>query len=403
MPRSGWRAPAHLVRGAVLGLLCGAVSLAASGSARAQGAPVQDFTTRAKQAVLMEAETGAILYQSNADALVPPASMSKLMTLAVVFKNLKNGPLKLEDEFAASENAWRKGGAPSGTAAMFVPINVKATVAELIQGVTVQSGNDAAMVLAEGVAGSETAFTQLMQEEAKRIGLKKSQFRNSSGLYHPDHLMTARDLAILARYLIREYPDRYPYFSQKEFFYRKHKFYNRNPLLNIVPGIDGMKTGYVKESGYGMVASAVQEGRRLIAVVGGLETENDRRDEARKLLEWGFRGFAEFKIFGEGEIVGTARVWGGDHMFVPLSGKGELKVLLPRSAVNQRLRAELGYMSPLKAPLVNGDAVATQSVTSASGAMNEVPLRAAEDVGKGGMMRRGLDSLTHMALGWVLF
>ncbi len=360
-----------------------------------------DLTTRAKQAVLMEAETGAILFQNNADELVPPASMSKLMTLAVVYKLLKEGKLKLEDEFTMSENAWRKGGAPSGTSAMFVPINTKATINDLLQGVIVQSGNDAAMCLAEGIAGSEQKFAVLMEEEARRIGLKKSQFRNATGLYHVDHLMTGRELAVLARHIIREYPDRYPMFAQKEFFYRKHKFYSRNPLVNVVPGIDGMKTGFIKESGYGMVASAVQEGRRLIAVVGGLETENERRDEARKLLEWGYKGYAEFKLYDEGEVVGSARVWGGDRMYLPLTGKGELKVLLPRSQINQRLRGDIVYMSPLKAPIAKGDEVATLRVTNASGAMNEVPLYAAEEVNKGGMMRRGFDSLMHMAFGWV--
>ena len=212
-----------------------------------------------------------------------------------------------------SENAWRKGGAPSKSAAMMVPVNTKARVDELIQGIAVQSGNDAAMSVAEGMSGSEGAFAKVMTEEARRIGMSKSTFSNATGLSDPNHLMTARELAILARHIITEYPEQYPVFSQKEFLYRTHKFFNRNPLLSLGIGVDGMKTGHTKEAGYGLVASAVQEGKRLIVVVMGLENENQRRDEAVKLLEWGFKSFSTVKIFDDGEIIGHARVWGGQR------------------------------------------------------------------------------------------
>ena len=359
------------------------------------------FSGKAKYAVLMDAETGAVLYQNAADELSPPASMSKLMTLAVVFRALKEGKLKLEDEFLMSENAWRTGGAPSGTSAMFVPVNAKATLDELLQGIAVQSGNDACISIAEGMAGSESAFAEMMMAEARRIGLKKSTFRNATGLHHPEHLMTVRELAQLARFLISEYPDRYPVFAQREFRYRKHRFFNRNPLLSLDIGADGLKTGYIKEAGYGIVASAIQDGRRLIAVVNGLETADARRDEASKLLQWGFRNFAEVKLFESEEVVGRARVWGGDRFYVPLTGNGTLNVVLPRFPANQKLKAEIIYNGPLKAPIKKGDQVATLRVTSSTSAMNEVPLYAAEDVAAGGIVRRGLDSLVHMAFRWV--
>ena len=382
----------------ILTILLAALANLGVGSAYAQNS---EFVTKAKQAVLMDAATGAILYQLRADELAAPASMSKLMTLAVLFKAMKAGHLKPDDEFVMSENAWRKGGAPSGTSAMMVPVTTKAKLSAPTQGIIIQSGNDAAIAVAEGMAGSEEAFAKIMEIEARKLGLEKSTFRNSTGLYHPEHMMTARELAMLARHLISEYPEQYKIFAQKEFPYRKHKFINRNPLLFLGINADGLKTGYIKESGYGMVGSAEQDGRRLIVMVGGLTTADDRKDEARKLLEWGFKSFTEFKLFDAGETVGQARVWGGQQMYVSLTGQGDLAVILPRFPANQRLRAEIVYNGPLKPPLRKGDQVAKLRVTSSTNAVNEVPLYASEDVGQGGIFRRGLDSLMHLALRWV--
>ncbi|MGE3064971.1 MAG: D-alanyl-D-alanine carboxypeptidase family protein [Hyphomicrobiaceae bacterium] len=369
---------------------------------RAEAASSSEAPTRAPHAILMDADTGAILLQRDADTLVPPASMSKLMTLAVAFKAIKAGQLKLDDEFLMSEHAWRTGGAPSGTSAMFVPVNTKATLEELIKGITVQSGNDAAIAIAEGMAGSEAAFAKLMTDEARRIGLPKSTFRNPTGLYDPGHLMTVRELALLARYIIHEYPQQYAYFGLREFPYRKHKFFNRNPLLSLAIGVDGLKTGYVKESGYGMVASAKQENRRLIAVVAGLPSAAERKDETARLLEWGFKSFSEFTLFDAGEVVGEARVWGGERFYVPLTGAaGPVTVLLPRATANQRLRAEIRYQKPLKPPIKKGETVAVLKVTAANDTINEVPLKAAEDVDRAGVVRRGLDSLFFRATRWI--
>ncbi len=361
------------------------------------------FTTKAPRAILMDAETGATLFQQNADQLAPPASMSKLMTLAVLFRAIKSGRIKTTDEFTMSVNAWRHGGAPSGTSAMMVPVNIKVTVNELIQGIAVQSGNDASMCVAEGMAGSEAAFARMMNEEARRIGLTKSTFANSTGLGDPNHMMTARELAMLSRYIISEYPEFYPVFAQKEFLYRKHKFINRNPLLFANIGADGLKTGHIAASGYGLVGSAVQGGKRLIVVVSGLEKADQRKDEAVKLLDWGFKSFGAVRVFDEGEIIGTARVWGGKTWYVPLAAKGPVMITLPKYPANQRLSAEIVYKAPLKPPVKKGDQVATLKVSSSSSASTEVPLYAAEDVQKGGIVRQGLDSLVLMALRRLAF
>jgi len=385
-----------LGRGVVLGVMLALMLAVLPAAAENEAAG-----SKAPHAILMDAETGATLFQRSADELMYPASMSKLMVLELVFKALKAGEIKLEDEWLMSEFAWRKGGAPSGTSAMMVPVGTRATVDELIKGIIVQSGNDAAIAVAEALGGNEPLFAEKMTEEARSLGLKKSTFKNATGLFHPEHRVTARELAQLARYVIREYPEEYKLFSLREFQYRKHKFINRNPLLNLVPGIDGLKTGFIKEAGYGMIASAKQDNRRLIVVVNGLSTAEERRDEARRLLEWGFKGFAEAKLFDAGEVVGHARVWGGSRMFVPLTGNGDVNIWLPRSPANQKLRASIVYKWPLKGPLMKGDQVAMLRVTSSAEAMSEVPLYVAEDVGTAGTVRRGLDSILCLATRWL--
>ncbi len=364
----------------------------------AAGADAQNYVTKAQRAILIDAGDGSVLFQHKPDELAPPASMSKLMTLAVVFKGLKSGQIKTSDEFLMSVNAWRKGGAPSGTAAMMVPVNTKVTLDELIKGIAIQSGNDACIAVAEGMSGSEANFAKAMTEEARRIGLTKSTFTNATGLQDENHLMTVRELALLARHIITEYPDYYQVFSQKEYQYKKHKFYNRNPLLFLGIGADGLKTGHTAEAGFGLVASAVQEGKRLIVVVAGHANADERKSEAAKLIEWGFKSFSQVKIFDDGEIVGQARVWGGTRMYVPLSGKGEVKISLPKYPANQRLSAEIVYKAPLKPPVKKGDQVAVLKVMSTSSAATEVPLYATEDVEPAGVVRRGLDTLVLMAL-----
>ena len=385
------------------GLLAATVALGLlSGTARAaQEKATGEIVLKAPHAVLMDADSGAVMYQRAGEELIYPGSMSKLMLLVVVFKALKAGEVKLEDEFFMSEYAWRKGGAPSGTSAMFVPVGTKATLDELLRGIIVQSGNDAAISIAENMGGNEPSFAAQMTEEARRIGLKKSVFKNATGLFDPEHQMTTRELAMLARYIIKTYPEYYPLFSLREFQYRKHKFFNRNPLLGAVEGVDGLKTGFIKEGGYGLVASAKQDNRRLIAVVSGLTTKEERKEDARKLLEWGFKNFAQAKLYDAGEVIGHARVWGGSRMYVPLVGEGEVDIWLPRTPVGQKLKASIVYQWPLKPPVKKGDQVALLRVTTSADAMSEVPLFAAEDVEPAGTVRRGLDSILCLATRWL--
>lgn len=359
------------------------------------------FETKALQAILIDGQSGSILFSHNPDERRPPASMSKLMTLVMIFKGLKSKKLALGDEIVVSENAWRTGGAPSRTSSMFVPIHKSATLEQMIRGLVIQSGNDAAIAVAEHIAGSEVVFAQQMDKEAQRLGLTNSTFGNASGLPHPRQLMSARDLAILARHLIYGLPEYYPYFAEREFKYRKFRFINRNRLLFMKLGVDGLKTGATKAAGYGVVASAVRNGRRLIAVLGGLKSKKERWAEARRLIDWGFNDFAPFKVFERGEIVGQARVWGGSSLFVPLVGRDDVRVYLPRFPVNQRLRGEVIYTGPLKPPIRRGDQIAMLRVTSSTGAQGQVPLFAAESVERAGLMRRGLDSLFHLAFGWI--
>jgi D-alanyl-D-alanine carboxypeptidase (penicillin-binding protein 5/6) len=302
-----------------------------------------------------------------------------------------------------SVNAWRNGGAPSGTSAMMVPVNTKVTVDELIQGIVVQSGNDAAMCVAEGMAGSISAFARMMNEEARRIGLTKSTFANASGLPDPKQLMSARDLAMLARFIITEYPEYYPVFAQKEFRYRKHRFINRNPLLFQNVGADGLKTGHTSAAGFGLVGSAVQDGKRLIVVVSGLEKADQRKEEAIRLLSWGFNSFNAVKLYDAGEVIGHARVWGGKVWYVPLSAHTDVTFTVPKFPANQKISADIVYKAPLKPPVKKGDQVATLKLSSSTSASSELPLYATEDVQKGGIVREGVDSLVLMALRRLAF
>ncbi len=372
-----------------------------------QFADAAQFKSQAKQAILIDYETGAILYQKNADDLVPPASMSKLATLAVVFDRLQRGILSMDDTFIVSEHAWRTGGAPSGTSAMFAPLGKPVTLNDLVQGIAIQSGNDASIVVAEGIAGNEAQFAKMMTDYARGIGLKKSKFANPTGLPDPGHLMTAREIAFLAQHLIKKYPEYYKFFGERRFPYqpkgrrRPYAFFNRNPLLAAGVGADGLKTGHIKAAGYGLVVSTVRDGRRLIGVVHGLNSRKARKNEAIKLINWGYRNFSTYDLYEADEVVGSARVWGGEKFYVPLKGGGAIKVILPKSPVRQRLTAEIVYNAPLKPPVKKGDQVAVLRVTSANNAVNNVPLYAAEDVEEGSVVRRGLDSLVVMAWRWM--
>jgi D-alanyl-D-alanine carboxypeptidase (penicillin-binding protein 5/6) len=387
------------VAGAILAVGAGCVAALA----RDAPTPLGNFETKAKHAILMDADADLVLFEKDADQLVPPASMSKLMTLAVVFRELKAGHITLETEFPVSEHAWRTGGAPSGSSAMFAPLNTKVTVSDLIQGVTVQSGNDAAIILAEGISGTEDAFAKEMTKYAREIGLTKSTFVNATGLPAEGHLMTARELAMLARYLIYTYTEYYHYFGEMEFKYRdKFVFRNRNPLIGSDLGVDGLKTGYIEEAGYGLVASAKRGEQRIILVVNGLNTKQERDGEPRRLIEWGFKSFKPFRLFDQGQKVSDALVWGGTQHYVPLVGKGNINIILPATATG-KVSASIVYQGPIKAPIRKGDRVAVLRVTSTeSSATNDIPLYAGDDIDQSNFAMRGLDSLLVLAFGWLL-
>lgn len=387
-------------RWAIALLFAGAVAAVA---ANPPSGPRKDdgFQTAAPTALLIEAETGTVLFEKNSDQLVPPASLAKLMTAEVVFNELKEGNLTLDDEFPVSENAWRKGGAPSGGSTMFAILHSRIKVRDLIQGVIVQSGNDACIVLAEGIAGNESSFARLMNERARELGLEKSTFANSTGLPDPAQRVTARELGKLTQHIIASYPEYFRWYGQADFTWNKIRQQNRNPLLALNIGADGMKTGYTEEAGYGLVGTAVQKGMRLIVVVNGLKSAKDRADEARKLLEWGFNGFEARLLFADGSTVGWARTYGGDQGSVALTGiDGKaIRLLVPRNSTD-RILARMVYAGPVPAPVQKGQRIGALKVWRGEQLVLEHPLEAAESVGTGSLPRRAFDAATELMIGW---
>jgi serine-type D-Ala-D-Ala carboxypeptidase (penicillin-binding protein 5/6) len=365
-----------------------------------QQAHAQDFQTAAPTAVLMDAGSHAVLFEKNADEPTAPASMTKVMTAEVVFNEIKNGRLNFDSEFLVSENAWRKGGSGSGGSSMFAKVNTPVRLEDLLRGLIVQSGNDAAIVLAEGIAGTEENFARMMNERAKQIGLTKSTFRNATGYGHPEQKVTVRDLAKLALHVIETYPDLYKIFGEREFTWNKIRQQNRNPLLFADIGADGLKTGNIDESGYGLIGSAVQNNQRLIVVVNGLKTAKDRATESRKLLDWGFRAFESQQLFAEGQVVGEAQVFGGNMRALPLVAKKPVRVLVPRGD-GERVTARIVYTGPLKAPIQKGAEVARLQVSRGDMQALDMPLYANEDVQQGTLSQRALDGLLEFSTGWV--
>ncbi|ODT69849.1 MAG: hypothetical protein ABS75_15280 [Pelagibacterium sp. SCN 63-23] len=373
-----------------------AACLALVGPAASQA----DFDTKAKYAVLMDYESGTVIFQKEADARMEPASMAKLMTLAVVFSEIRAGRVSLDDEFFVSEHAWRTGGAASGGSTMFAELNSKIRVEDLVRSVIIQSGNDAAIVLAEGIAGSEGTFALMMNELAGNVGLNESHFTNPTGLPDPDMYASSRDLADLGRYLIREFPEYYHYFSEPEMEWNGIKQPNRNSLVEMGIGVDGLKTGHTDAAGYGSVVSTDQGDRRLIAVVHGLASMRERTEEGRKLLTWGARAFERFSPYPEGSVVAYADVYGGEVPNVGLVGDGEIALYLPRGS-RQCLSASVNYIGPLLPPVNQGDKVAELRVYCNDQLVQAAPLYAAESVRQGDLVRRATDALKQLALGWL--
>ena len=395
---------AHLARWLVAGLLVACIGwsgLVQAANQSVQGAKKEEggFDGDAPTAILIEASSGSVLFEKNADELRAPSSMMKLMTAEVVFHALTEGSIKLTDEYRISENAWRRGGAPAGGSTMFAVLNSKVSVDDLLHGAIIQSGNDSCIALAEGMAGNERIFaTDVMTKRAREIGLMKSTFANSNGLPDPGNKMTVRELAKLARHIIQTYPEFYKLFGEKEFTWNKIRQQNRNPLLNSLEGADGLKTGYTKEGGYGMVGSAVQNGTRLIVVINGLEDPEDRASEAKKMLEWGYRNFETRILFAAEQTLGYAKVFGGSSRSVKLSSPEPIKVMVQKSG-GDKLIARLVYSGPVRAPIEAGQKVGIVRVWRGGNVAMEAPVYAAESIGVGSTFRRAIDGASELVIG----
>jgi D-alanyl-D-alanine carboxypeptidase (penicillin-binding protein 5/6) len=373
--------------------LCAALSLGLS-------APVYAaIDIKARQYILMDFQTGTVLEAKNADTRMPPSSMAKLMTGYLVFEALKSGKLSLEDQLNVSRYAWQQGGAASGGSTMFLDPNSKVKVEDLIRGMIIQSGNDACIVLAEGISGSEEAFAQAMTAKAQALGLTNSHFVNATGLPDDQQYMSAKDLALLTKRLITDFPEYFPIYSETSFTYNNITQGNRNPLLyRVGSGADGMKTGHTSVAGYGLTGTATRNGRRLVLVANGMDSIKDRDEETAKLLDYGFREFVNKSLFTAGETVTNADVWLGDGPSVPLIVPQDLAIAIPRSAL-QSLEVKVIYDNPVPAPIVKGATLGKLTVTSRDLAPIEIPLQAAADVGRLGLVGRLKAAATYIFLG----
>ncbi len=347
----------------------------------------QAIETIAREAVLIDTQTGAVLFEKNANDSMPPASMSKLMTVYMVFERLRDGRLSLDDSFSVSENAWRKGGTKSGSSTMFLEPGKRVRVEDLLRGIIIQSGNDACIVVAEALSGSEEAFAVEMTEKARQIGLKNSTFANATGWPNENHRMTAMDLALLGTRMIVDFPEYYHFYSEKSFVYNGIKQSNRNPLIYKGMGADGLKTGHTEESGYGLTASALRGDRRLVLVVNGLPSKKSRAREPERLLEWGFREYGNYALLKAGEQIDDATVWLGKDATVPLIVENNLTVTLPKKS-RRTMKATVKYDGPLPAPITKGTQMATLTFTAPGTDPIVIPLVAANDVEQLGLVGR---------------
>jgi D-alanyl-D-alanine carboxypeptidase (penicillin-binding protein 5/6) len=356
----------------------------------------QTFQTSVPSAILIDADSQTVLLEKNADAPEIPASTAKIMTAELVFEALAQGKIKLSGTFPVSENAWRTGGAMARGSTMFAVLHSQISVENLIRGLVIVSGNDAAIVLAEGLAGSEGAFATRMTERARELGLKNSTFTNPWGRDDPDQRVTARDMATLAAHIISTYPQYYHYFAEKDFTWDRIKQPNRNPLLSMDIGADGLKTGNIDASGYGIVASAVQNGQRLILAIYGAKSAKERETEAMRIFQWGFRSFEAKTLFKANEIIGYADVYGGSSGYEPLVSEKPIRLLIPRDS-GDKLRGQIVYTGPLIAPVSAGRQVAHLRIFRGADQILDVPLKTSANIGIGSLSRRAMDASLEYA------
>ncbi|RCS24292.1 D-alanyl-D-alanine carboxypeptidase [Phyllobacterium salinisoli] len=382
------------IKYAVAGL-CGLIGVIAASACLAQPLEV-----KAKQVLLIDDKTGTVLYSKDPDAAIPPASLAKLMTMEVVFDALSKGELSLDQTFPVSEYAWRTGGAPSGTSTMFAKIKSTPRVEDLIQGVIVQSANDGCIVLAEGMAGTEEQFAGRMTDRARELGLDKSVFVNSTGLPAPGEKVTIAELVSLARHIHRTYPQFYKYYAQESFTWNNILQRNRNPLLRLNIGADGLGTGYTQESGYGLIASAERNGRRLFLGISGVPSDKERAEEARKLIEWGMNNFEDVQLFPENDVVGKASVYGGEHSGVELRTGEAVELLLPKRD-RPPLKARIVYTGPLIAPVEAGRQAGTLKIWMGDVLVLEKPVFTTGEVKEGGIGKKAFDAALELSTGWI--
>ncbi len=356
-------------------------------------APAWSFETKAKQAILIDFETGATLFEKNADEIMFPASMTKIMTAYLVFEALRDDRLTMEDTITISEKAWRTGGSK-----MFVEVGKQVAITDILRGIIVQSGNDASVAVAEALGGSEAAFAELMTKKAREMGMEDTEFRDATGLPNPEHVTTARDLATLAKNMIKDFPELYSIFSEKTFTFNEIRQGNRNPLLYKELGVDGLKTGFTDEAGYGLTASVKRGDRRLIMVVNGLESVRDRGDQAEKLITWGLREFDNYPLFKAGEVVEDAEIWLGEVDNVPLVLSQDLTVTLPRKARKQ-MKVSVSYDGPISAPVAKGAQVASLVITGPELTPITLPLYAETDVAGLNFFGRIGGALSYLVFG----
>ncbi|HEX7081769.1 MAG TPA: D-alanyl-D-alanine carboxypeptidase family protein [Gammaproteobacteria bacterium] len=358
-----------------------AAALAAAGHANASGV-ASPPSVPAEAYLLVDHVTGSVLAEANADRPLPPASLTKLMTAYVVFDALRNGRIAPDDRVLVSEKAWRTGGSR-----MFIEVGTEVAVADLLHGLIVQSGNDAAVALAEHVAGSEEAFVAMMNERAAALGMASTTFRNATGLPAAGHLTTARDLAVLARALVDDFPEYHSLYAEREFTYNGIRQYNRNRLLRRDPSVDGLKTGYTSRAGYCIVVTAAREGRRLVAVVLGADSSRARRSAAQSLLDYGFSAFETYKLFAKGEPIGAARVWKGVADSAAVGLTQDVYVTIPRGAYGA-LSAVMQLPAALVAPVQSNVEIGEVSVSLDGEPLLTAPLVVLDAVSVGGLWTR---------------
>lgn len=365
--------------------------------ALAAAAPAAAVETSAPLAIVVDYNTGAVLYEKNADESVGPASLSKMMTSYLLFESIKDGRVSLEDTMPVSEAVWREWVRSEGSK-MFLEVGKKIVVEDLIRGIVVQSGNDASDVVAEALAGTEAAFAAEMNRKAVELGMTNSNFQNASGWPAPSQYTTVRDIALLSAATIRDFPELYHYYSEKSFKFNAITQGNRNPLLYRDIGADGLKTGYTKDSGYGIAGSAERDGRRVIVVVHGMKSVRERGEQAAQLIEWAFREWAHYALFDSGETVADIPVWLGGEDTVPVVIRDELVVAVPRKS-RKKMTVKVVHREAVPAPIERGQQIATLLVSAPDMIPVEVPLYAGADIGERGFFGRIGVAISHLIRG----